>query len=299
MQHKMDKGVNIANFHVDYVNTIDEPIISSQSPHNRLINQASEHLHDFICKKKQTPSTKITIKTNAINILFLLSSIWILSTTALDTIPVNQPLNRWNYHYFIWCQVQVGIFFTWDIRETTVVWVANRDSPLNDTSSVLNLTRQGILTLINGSGRVIWSSNSTRHVENPIALLDSGNLVVRDDSTENYLWQSSDYPTDTALPGMKLGIDLKTGFRGFLRSWKCRNDPSKGEFSWVFDLRGFPQPFVMNGSIERYRSGPWNGRGFSNSPSQLPSPDYNYTYISDSEKVSFMYQLTERSILAR
>uniref|UniRef100_K4B584 Bulb-type lectin domain-containing protein n=1 Tax=Solanum lycopersicum TaxID=4081 RepID=K4B584_SOLLC len=85
-----------------------------------------------------------------------------------------------------------------------------------------------------------------------------------DDSNEDYLWHSFDYPTDTALPGMKLGIDLKTGFRGFLRSWKRKNDPSEGEFSWVFDLRGFPQPFIMKGSIELYRSGPWNGRGFSN-----------------------------------
>ena len=63
-------------------------------------------------------------------------------------------------------------------------------------------------------------------MKKPIAqLLDSGNLVVRDDSIEDYLWQSFDYPTDTALPRMKLGIDLKIGFRGFLRSWKSRNDP--------------------------------------------------------------------------
>lgn len=167
------------------------------------------------------------------------------------------------------------------------------ESPLNDTSGALNFIRQGILTLLNGSGRVIWSSNSTRHVQKPVAqLLDSGNLVVRD-ATENYLWQSFDYPSDTALPGMKLGVDLKTGFRRFLMSWKSTNDPSKGEFSWVFDLRGFPQPFVMNGSTERYRSGPWNGRGFSNAPSQLPSPGYNYTYVSDPEKISFMYQLQD------
>ncbi|CAN4123501.1 unnamed protein product [Withania somnifera] len=181
----------------------------------------------------------------------------------------------------------------------TVVWVANRDSPLNDTSGELNFTKQGILTLLDGSGRIIWSSNYTRHVQKPVAqLLDSGNLVIRD-ATENYLWQSFDYPSDTALPGMKLGVDLRTGFRCFLTSWKSTNDPSKGEFSWVFDLHGFPQPFVMNGSIERYRSGPWNGRGFSNAPSQLPSPGYNYTYVSDSEKVSFMYQLTDSSIFAR
>ncbi|KAM3343171.1 G-type lectin S-receptor-like serine/threonine-protein kinase isoform X1 [Capsicum galapagoense] len=245
-----------------------------------------------------------------INILFFLSSIWALSS-SLDTIPVNQPLTdrgtiissggKFKLGFFspgTSGKRYLGIWFN-KVTVQTVVWVANRDSPLKDTSGALNFTRQGILTLLNGSGRVIWSSNSTRHVQNPVAqLLDSGNLVVRD-AIENYLWQSFDYPSDTFLPGMKLGVDLNTGFRRFLMSWKSTNDPSKGEFSWVIDLHGFPQPFVMNGSIERYRSGPWNGRGFSNAPSLLPSPGYNYTYVSDQEKISFMYQLTDSSIFAR
>ncbi|MCD7459124.1 hypothetical protein HAX54_040163 [Datura stramonium] len=246
----------------------------------------------------------------SINILFFLSSIWILSS-ALDTIPVNQPLTdgsiitssggKFRLGFFTpgtsgkW---YLGILFN-KVTVQTVVWVANRDSPLNRTDGMLNFTRQGILTLLNGSGRVIWSSSATKHVQNPVAqLLDSGNLVVRD-AAENYLWQSFDYPCDTALPGMKLGVDLKTGFRGFLSSWKSTNDPSKGEFSWVIDLRGYPQPFVMNGSTESFRSGPWNGLAFSVAPSQLPSPGYNYTYVSDTEEVSFMYQLTDSSILAR
>ncbi|TMX05309.1 hypothetical protein EJD97_025001, partial [Solanum chilense] len=114
----------------------------------------------------------------------------------------------------------LGILFN-KVTVQTVVWVANRETPVNDTSSTLNLTRQWILTLVNGFGRVILSSNSSRHVKKPIAqLLDSDNLVVRDDSIEDYLWQSFDYPTDTALPRMKLGIDMKIGFRGFLWSWK-------------------------------------------------------------------------------
>ncbi|WMV13655.1 hypothetical protein MTR67_007040 [Solanum verrucosum] len=40
-------------------------------------------------------------------------------------------------------------------------WCGSQENPLNDTSSALNFTRQGILTLLNGSGRVIWSSDST------------------------------------------------------------------------------------------------------------------------------------------
>ncbi|KAK4360175.1 hypothetical protein RND71_019127 [Anisodus tanguticus] len=249
----------------------------------------------------------------AISMHLFLSSIFsvLILSSALDTIPADQPLTYGNTIISSGGKFELGFFSPGTSRKwylgiwfnkvsvQTVVWVANRDTPLNDKNGMLNLTKQGNLTLQNGSGRVIWSSNSTRHVQNPIAqLLDSGNLVVRD-ATENYLWQSFDYPCDTALPGMKLGVDLKTGYGYFLRSWKSRNDPSKGEFSWVIDPHGLSQPFVMNGSIERYRSGPWNGRGFSNAPSQLPSPGYNYTYVSDPEKVSFMYQLRDNSIFAR
>ncbi|CAN4079369.1 unnamed protein product [Withania somnifera] len=144
----------------------------------------------------------------------------------------------------------------------------------------------------------MWSSNATRRVKNPIAqLLDSGNLVVRDATENYYLWQSFDYLSDTLLPGMKAGIDLKTGFHRSLWSWKSMNDPSRGDFNWGIDPRGFPQPFIMNGSTAYHRSGPWNGRGFATAPSRLPTPGYNYTYVSDSEKISLTYELTDTSIM--
>lgn len=92
----------------------------------------------------------------------------------------------------------------------------NRDNPLNLTSSGLNFTRQEILTLLNGSGRVTWSSDSTRHRQNLLAqLLDSGIIVVRDadeDQPQNYLWQSFDNLGYTVLPGMKVWINLKLVF---------------------------------------------------------------------------------------
>ncbi|WMV33259.1 hypothetical protein MTR67_026644 [Solanum verrucosum] len=109
---------------------------------------------------------------------------------------------------------------------------------------------------------VIWSSDSTRHGQNQVAqLLDSGNLVVRDaaeDKPQNYLWQSFDNPGETTLPGMKVGINLKTNFHRSLSSWKSTNDPSIGEFTWTFDTGGFLQTFIMNDFIELYRAGLWN-----------------------------------------
>uniref|UniRef100_A0A0V0H5K8 Putative ovule protein n=1 Tax=Solanum chacoense TaxID=4108 RepID=A0A0V0H5K8_SOLCH len=99
---------------------------------------------------------------------------------------------------------------------------------------------------------------------------------------------------------MKVGINLKTSFHRSLSSWKSTNNPSRGEFNWTFDTGGFLQTFIMNGSIELYRAGPWNGRVFPNAPSRDTSWNgYNYTYLSDPNEILFMYELTDSSIMAR
>lgn len=75
-----------------------------------------------------------------------------------------------------------------------VVWVANREKPIQDSNGTLIINSRGNLVLLNGSNSIIWSSNSSRSVQNSVAqLLDSGNLVLTDKSntgTENCTWQS-------------------------------------------------------------------------------------------------------------
>uniref|UniRef100_A0A2N9EM72 Bulb-type lectin domain-containing protein n=1 Tax=Fagus sylvatica TaxID=28930 RepID=A0A2N9EM72_FAGSY len=81
--------------------------------------------------------------------------------------------------------------------------------------------------------------------EIPVAqLLESGNFVVREKANtnpESYIWQSFDFPSDTQLPGMKMGWNFKTGVNRVLTSWKNATDPSKGEFTYKFDNFGLPQ----------------------------------------------------------
>jgi hypothetical protein len=117
----------------------------------------------------------------------------------------------------------LGIWYN-KTSERTVVWVANREIPLTVSSGVLRVTHRGVLVLLNHNGNIIWSTNSSRSVRNPVAqLLDSGNLIVKDEgdgSMENLLWQSFDYPCDTLLPGMKLGRNTMTGLDRYLSSWK-------------------------------------------------------------------------------
>ena len=105
----------------------------------------------------------------------------------------------------------IGIWFN-KITVQTAVWVANRRNPTTGNATSLMITPQGTLTIIDHNSTVIWSMASTT-VNNPIAqLLDTGNFVVRDANSnraDSFSWQSFDYPTDTLLPGMKLGWDLK------------------------------------------------------------------------------------------
>ncbi|CAN0902021.1 G-type lectin S-receptor-like serine/threonine-protein kinase LECRK3 [Linum grandiflorum] len=75
------------------------------------------------------------------------------------------------------------------IPERTVVWSANRNTPVPGGSTV-QLTSDGRLVLSDPSGREVWTA---------YAMLDTGNFVL---TSENFsiVWESFDVPTDTLLP---------------------------------------------------------------------------------------------------
>ncbi|KAK9193797.1 hypothetical protein WN944_004496 [Citrus x changshan-huyou] len=154
---------------------------------------------------------------------------------------------------------------------STVAWVANRNNAITDKSGVLTLSNNGSLLLLNQEKRSIWSSNSSRVLQNPVAqLLDSGNLVLRSNvgrSSDEYVWQSFDYPSDTLFPEMKLGWNLKTGFERYLTPWRSADDPTPGDFSFRLDnSTAVPELVIFMGSRKHARSGPWNGQTFGGIP---------------------------------
>nr|GMC54416.1 G-type lectin S-receptor-like serine/threonine-protein kinase At4g27290 [Ipomoea batatas] len=163
----------------------------------------------------------------------------------------------------------IGIWYRQDPKKT-VVWVANRDHPLTNTSSAaLKITLEGQLALVGDNNHAVWSSNSSRSVQNPVAeLLDSGNFVVRDaddENPENFLWQSFDYPTDHNLPGMKIGWNFQTGHEVFITAWKSEDDPASGQYTLHLDPTGYPQIVIKNGPNKIYASGPWTNLSSSES----------------------------------
>ncbi|KAK9056993.1 hypothetical protein SSX86_024359 [Deinandra increscens subsp. villosa] len=198
------------------------------------------------------------------------------------------------------------------VKIRTVVWVANRNTPLTDTAVEITLTFQGVLILRNATtGNVLWSSvnvNSTaRSVRNPIAqLLDNGNFiiyeqgdVINQDDLDDATWQSFDFLTDTLLPGMKQGRNFVTGIERQFTSWKSKEDPASGEFSTSIDTRGYPQLIQSKGQKITYRTGPWNGLWFSGAPHLKPNPIYNFTFVMNKREIYYQYNLVNASVFSR
>ncbi|MED6161408.1 hypothetical protein PIB30_060436 [Stylosanthes scabra] len=192
----------------------------------------------------------------------------------------------------------LGVWYRDSSGNSTVVWVANKDIPIqSNKTSVLKLRQNGILQILNGStNSTIWSSNTSG---GSIAkLLDSGNLVVKSGQSteeENFLWQSFDYPCDTLMPGMKLELNFVTGFERSLSSWKSAEDPAVGEYSIKFDPRGYPQVMQFKGSVKYFRLGTWNGLYFDGHPTQ-EDQQYRHHFVLDKTQVYYEFEILDRSI---
>ncbi|KAK1364903.1 Receptor-like serine/threonine-protein kinase [Heracleum sosnowskyi] len=202
----------------------------------------------------------------------------------------------------------VGIWYN-KISVRTVVWVANRDNPVSSTSGVLSLDNTGNLVLVDSRKPdvVIWSthvSNSSSIVLSNFTaeLLDSGNFVVyEDDSKNGFVWQSFDFPTDTQLPEMIIGVNRRSGQKRFLTSWKSPDDPGTGSYSLMIDVNGSrPQLFLYRDGIPFWRAGHWNGVRYSGIPEMNTSNSiFKVKYVDNPEEVSLWFSLRNTSIFLR
>ncbi|KAM3693885.1 hypothetical protein ACJW31_07G018400 [Castanea mollissima] len=126
----------------------------------------------------------------------------------------------------------VGIWYhEWDNR--TVVWVANRNSPIVNAIGVFNVTEDGELKVLDTSGKVYWSTNirSLCPCNRTVTLTNSGNLVYGDYGVlKNILWESFNTSTDTLLPGMDVNQNT------ILTSWKGSDDPGNGSFRFFLGI---------------------------------------------------------------
>ncbi|KAF3775447.1 G-type lectin S-receptor-like serine/threonine-protein kinase [Nymphaea thermarum] len=96
-------------------------------------------------------------------------------------------------------------------RQKTVVWMANRDLPVNSRGSRLSFRMGGDLALLDADDSVVWmtvttttntNTNTSARAGEVAELWETGNL-------RRVVWQSFDHPTDTLLPEQPLTRSLR------------------------------------------------------------------------------------------
>ncbi|CAM0944938.1 unnamed protein product [Alopecurus aequalis] len=200
----------------------------------------------------------------------------------------------------------IGIWYA-SIPVQTIVWVANRQNPVLRSPGVLKLSPDGRLVIVDGQNTTVWSSAAPTRVDittqATARLLDSGNLVVSHDgsgSAESVAWQSFDYPTDTQLPGMKIGVDHMSGIDRNITSWSSPSDPSPGPYTFKLVPGGLPEFFLFRGAAKIYGSGPWNGVVLTGVPQELKNWDYTFAVVSNPNETYCAYYISASSpLLAR
>ncbi|TVU27330.1 hypothetical protein EJB05_29933, partial [Eragrostis curvula] len=197
----------------------------------------------------------------------------------------------------------LGIWFA--VSPDTVVWVANRDRPLNSSSGVVTVSGQGALVLLDGAtNETVWSSSSNSSASVAVGavavLQDTGNLVLTDAASGAVVWQSFEHPTNTFLPEMRVGKNTRTGAEWSLSSWRGADDPSAGDFRYVMDTRGSPELHVWRRGRKTYRTGPWNGVRFSGIPEMTTFEDmFEFQFTATADEASYMFRNRDGSPMSR
>ncbi|KAK0596796.1 hypothetical protein LWI29_019169 [Acer saccharum] len=176
----------------------------------------------------------------------------------------------------------------------TVVWVANRNSPIFGKSGSLRIdSTDGNLKIFHSGGNPIAITSFEGARNTSVTLEQSGNLVLHElhsnGSEKGMLWQSFDYPTDTLLPGMKLGINLQTGHQWFLQSWLTYDSPAEGSFTFGMDPNLTDQLIIRWFGEDQWTSGLWPNGEFKS----WVDRGYNFSYTSNEQEKYFSYSVKD------
>ncbi|KAH1237446.1 G-type lectin S-receptor-like serine/threonine-protein kinase SD1-13 [Glycine max] len=173
-----------------------------------------------------------------------------------------------------------------------VDWIGNRNDPLAYNSCALTLNHSGalIITRHNGDSIVLYSPAEATN-RTIATLLDSGNFVLKEidgnGSTKNVLWQSFDHPEFVLLPGMKLGVNKKSGMSWLVKASISRAKPASGSFTLEWEPREGQLVIKRQGQVY-WASGLLRNKRFEHIPEEVQLM-YEYNIVSSEEEESFSY----------
>ncbi|CAD5163508.1 unnamed protein product, partial [Musa acuminata subsp. malaccensis] len=193
-----------------------------------------------------------------------------------------------------------GVWYN-NIPQRTVIWVANREKPINDSSATLRISDDSNLVIVDSEGGIFWSSNLSGFGkpgnDTAAVLYNSGNLVLRANS-HNILWQSFDHPTDTFVPGMKIQYNYRKHSATYFTSWKDANDPSPGNFSLGINSSTSIQTLIWSGTKLYRRNQVWIGKMLTGSRAINTSVAY-LTMLEYDDEVSITLSVSDASLYIR
>lgn len=245
-----------------------------------------------------------------LNIL-LLCCYFICISDASDTLVQGQPLRSnqsllssggvFELGFFSFDNKNyLGIWLRYD-KYKKAVWIANQEYPMV-VRPVLLITEDGDLVLNDARGdpKVVNDGAPAKDGNTIAKLLDTGNLVLLEGNRT--VWQSFDDPSDTYLPGMKLGaLNFNTGrFRNqFLTSWLSPLDPSPGSFALALELENRTRFDVWRTTNDPafHVIGYWDGKTFKMF-FQTSSEKYNFSFISNPKEAYLTFTNNENGTLS-
>ncbi|KAL1805509.1 hypothetical protein ACET3Z_028577 [Daucus carota] len=102
---------------------------------------------------------------------------------------------------------------------------------------------------------------------------------------------------------MKLGWNKRTRENKFITSWKSRDNPETGQYSFRLNVTGSAaQLYILNGLTPVLRAGPWNGITFSGLPGYTVSPVNDISslyYIDNEEEMAIYYSVNDPTFYTR
>ncbi|XP_057434733.1 G-type lectin S-receptor-like serine/threonine-protein kinase At4g27290 [Lotus japonicus] len=98
---------------------------------------------------------------------------------------------------------------------------------------------------------------------------------------------------------MKLGWNLTSGFNRHLTAWKSWDDPSSGTLTYGFFKTEIPEMEIRNGSTILYRTGPWNGRRYSATPSLKNPPLFKVYFVREKDEFYYKYNPMDPLLISR
>ncbi|XP_030548580.1 G-type lectin S-receptor-like serine/threonine-protein kinase At5g24080 [Rhodamnia argentea] len=101
---------------------------------------------------------------------------------------------------------QLAVWFMQLRGDRTLVWSANRNSPVS-RNAMLELDTTGNLVLLDGD-TTVWISNTSNSGVQSATMSETGNFILYN-ATGHIVWQSFSHPTDTLLPNQPLTISLE------------------------------------------------------------------------------------------